>query len=342
MHLKSLLTALLLVTSATTLASPVTLADLPASQQDSAGLRSPKQPNTPPESLPSDPYARYNYRKVVSSQELRPQKGRRTIIVGDIHGGLVGFNGFLKDIKFKRGKDRLILVGDIVSKGPYSLEVINKARALKAKCVRGNHDDKVIRWRGYLDSLSPSEKKLLEEESKSKSEGDIPNLPNYPSDLILNSEHHKLAMTMNKKQYEYLLSCPLILSLPPELSLNKIPIHVVHAGIDPRHSLDKQEPWVLVNIRNIREDGTPLRKAKKGRAWVDQYNDEQNSRDTDGKPDSLIVYGHNASRNLNVKPWTVGIDTGCVYGRALTGYVVETNRILSVPCPVQVDENESD
>ena len=37
---------------------------------------------------------------------------------------------------------------------------------------------------------------------------------------------------------------------------------------------------------------------------------------------STVVYGHAASRGLDVKRWSVGLDTGCLYGRKLTALVL--------------------
>ncbi|KAF9907127.1 hypothetical protein EC991_011267 [Linnemannia zychae] len=277
-----------------------------------------KQPNTPPKSLPSDPYAHYTYEEDYAPVpgSLKPgQKARRTMVVGDVHGSLAGLNAFLKQIKFDASQDEIIFAGDMVAKGPQSLQVIDKAIELQARCVRGNHDDKVLRWRGYLDSLAKNKK-----------------LP-IPSDLEENSEHHEIAKKMTKAQYKYLVSCPLILTIPKELSARKIPIHVVHAGIDPSDNLSKQLPWVLVNVRNILKDGTPSRKKKKGEGWAQQFNDFHSKRVKQGEPDFLLIYGHDAGRSLNVKTWSVGLDTGCVYGRKLSTYVVETGNVYSTPCP---------
>ncbi|OSD06481.1 hypothetical protein PYCCODRAFT_1442647 [Trametes coccinea BRFM310] len=38
---------------------------------------------------------------------------------------------------------------------------------------------------------------------------------------------------------------------------------------------------------------------------------------------STVVYGHAASRDLDVRRWTVGLDTGCLYGRRLTSLVLQ-------------------
>lgn len=37
---------------------------------------------------------------------------------------------------------------------------------------------------------------------------------------------------------------------------------------------------------------------------------------------STVVYGHAAARDLDVRRWTVGLDTGCLYGRRLTALVL--------------------
>ncbi|KAF9159798.1 hypothetical protein BGX21_003068 [Mortierella sp. AD011] len=334
-------------------------------------FESPWKPTTPPKSLPSDPYAHYIYHKELSihhftgtSDDIEgdlevEKRPARTIIVGDVHGNLKGFDGFLKKVKFDSSKDRIILAGDMVAKGPQSLELIDRAMELGALCVRGNHDDKVIRWRGFLDSLSLQQAEALgvelaqdddieenaikEEEFKevfSELVSDVHSaqqplhiqINNVPEDLRRGSAHHDIAKKLSKKQYNYLKNCPLILTLPRELSHNKVPIHVVHAGIDPKRGILKQQPWVLINVRNLLKDGTPSSKKSDGQGWAKTFNDMHHQR-CSTKDDFMIVYGHDAGRSLNVKRWSVGLDTGCVYGRQLTGYVVETGQILSVSCP---------
>lgn len=44
-------------------------------------------------------------------------------MLGDIHGCRDEFLMLLKKAKFKQGEDDLILAGDLVDKGPYSVEV---------------------------------------------------------------------------------------------------------------------------------------------------------------------------------------------------------------------------
>ncbi|CAO3569015.1 unnamed protein product [Mortierella alpina] len=325
-----------------------------------------KEPDTPPRSLPSDPYAQYIYqqeldlsRRPLFMGARKPRKPRRTIVVGDVHGSLDGLNRFLSSVHFDTKRDLLVLAGDLIAKGPQSLEVIDRARQLNAKCVRGNHEDKIIRWRGYLDSLSKTDREALvaedgdePEHDQDDDQGDEISLvetllnnesslgdsmqrqrkrkPKVPSDLNQRSEHYTIARALTKDQYDYIRSCPLILTIPRELSVHNIPVHIVHAGIDPTRTIRKQHPWVLVNIRNVLEDGTPSRKKSQGEGWSKAFNDLHDKR---SKRDFLVVYGHDAGRSLNVRKWSIGLDTGCVYGRELTGYVIETGEIHSVPCP---------
>ncbi|KAG0356050.1 hypothetical protein BG005_005026 [Podila minutissima] len=274
-----------------------------------------KQPNTPPSSQPSDPFAFYNYQSALSTKVQGPSTSARRTIVG-----------------------------------PESLRVIDKALSLNALCVRGNHDDKVIRWRGYLNSLSAQQLTALDLDSASRpTVADIDAMPEYdpdrpdlrplaqlrsiPADLVENSEHHRIAKAMTPQQYQYLAACPLMLAVPRELSVKKVPVYVVHGGIDPAVGIQEQQPWVLMNVRNLLDDGTPYRKKEKGQGWAKAFNDRS-------AREMVVVYGHDAGRSLNVQEWSVGLDSGCVYGRALSGYVIQTGQVYTVPCPNMSEPDE--
>src|SRR6266702_1892930 len=118
------------------------------------------------------------------------------------------------------------------------------------------------------------------------------------------------------------------------------------------------DPWAVLNIRNLRNDNTVSRwviitpsltqfaesafgcnrKKGKGRPWADIWNGTM-SRCAGFEPsaqvggDSLpcypstVVYGHTASRGLDIHRWTVGLDTGCVRDSSIPFFV--SNK----PCP---------
>lgn len=62
--------------------------------------------------------------------------------VGDLQGCLQPLQCLLKEVAFDPAKDRLWLVGDLVNRGPQSLETLRFLYAMRDSltCVLGNHD----------------------------------------------------------------------------------------------------------------------------------------------------------------------------------------------------------
>ena len=63
-----------------------------------------------------------------------------------MHGCADELDALLRKLQPGRD-DRLVLVGDLVAKGPDSRGVVQLARERGALCVRGNHDEAVLRYR---------------------------------------------------------------------------------------------------------------------------------------------------------------------------------------------------
>ena len=74
----------------------------------------------------------------------------RLIAVGDIHGCAVEFAELLDKLQLQRG-DRLVLLGDLVNRGPDSRLVLDLARAAHARCLLGNHELRLLRSRRRAD-----------------------------------------------------------------------------------------------------------------------------------------------------------------------------------------------
>lgn len=72
-------------------------------------------------------------------------EARETIIIGDIHGCIDELNDLLKTISYSPEKHRIILLGDLIDRGPDSLGVVQKARQMNFECVMGNHEQKFLK-----------------------------------------------------------------------------------------------------------------------------------------------------------------------------------------------------
>jgi hypothetical protein len=94
---------------------------------------------------------------------------QRIFVMGDVHGCFKEMNQLLDKIQFQPKHDVLVLTGDLVFRGEDSLGVIRRARELGALCVRGNHDDKVVRLKSFENehgagAMTPPEEVMPEGE----------------------------------------------------------------------------------------------------------------------------------------------------------------------------------
>ncbi len=76
----------------------------------------------------------------------------RDLIVGDIHGCFTKFGAALRDVGFNPDVDRLFSVGDLVDRGPESIDAMNFLACSWVQAVAGNHEDMAVRWpNGKMD-----------------------------------------------------------------------------------------------------------------------------------------------------------------------------------------------
>ena len=86
---------------------------------------------------------------------LGPGLGR-DFVVGDVHGCFDLLEQALAVVAFNPEKDRLILLGDLVDRGPYSKECLDVLSQPWCYCVRGNHEDLLVSYylNGWFDDLA--------------------------------------------------------------------------------------------------------------------------------------------------------------------------------------------
>jgi hypothetical protein len=212
----------------------------------------------------------------------------RTVIVGDVHGCALELEALLDQVGFDTG-DRLVLVGDCIARGPDSLGVLDIVRRTGAVLVRGNHEERIL--------ASPEASEHLPLWGRVGDGGGKSSKP-------LNRIHAEVAASLRPVDWSLLHASPLHFDLPEH------GVRVVHAGVVPGVPIEAQKRSTLLGIRGLGDHGEPLDR-RGGVPWGSRYQ---------GPPH--VVFGHNAGVHPQLHPWATGIDTGCVYGGALTGIVL--------------------
>lgn len=140
--------------------------------------------------------------------------------------------------------------------------------------------------------------------------------------LNKNPSHQVIkALNQSKGQWlTWLQQLPLFLELEGYI--------IVHAGLHPSGSLAKTTQAMALNMRRWPEE-TP-----ESTPWHEQYQGNKG-----------VIFGHDAKQGLvykekDGKAFLIGLDSGCVYGNQLSGFIVEQQQIVQVRakkiyCPIK-------
>lgn len=160
----------------------------------------------------------------------------RTIAIGDVHGCASEFEALLSVLK-PQPEDYIIQVGDLINRGPDSLDVIHMAREHKINCILGNH-----------------ELRLLNARDTSCTE----NLKTYD---------HKTFNQLTEADWDYLKTFSNYLHIPEQ------DIVFVHAGFLPEPAWHSQPIDVITQIQVINSKGQAARRSEAPNAasWVDSW-----------------------------------------------------------------------
>ena len=263
--------------------------------------------------------------------------------IGDIQGCCDELRALLTRIGFSADRDRLWLVGDLVNRGPQSLEVLRFVRALgdNAIVVLGNHDLHLLavacgcrsaRRSDTLDDIlrAPDRDALLEWLAGRP-------LAHFESgDLLV----HAGVVP------QWTVETTMALAREVEVALRDDPRNLFDHmyGDEPDHwspdltGTDRLRFAinVLTRIRVCTSQGRiDLRLKGKppppGSAWIPWFNVEgRRTRDT------RIVFGHWSALGLVLRDDVIGLDSGCVWGGTLTAMDLDDESAghapVSVPC----------
>lgn len=284
----------------------------------------------------------------------------RLIVVGDVHGMRKSLESLLDKVAFDKQKgDHLILVGDLVNKGPDSPGVVDLAIKLGASAVRGNHENAVLNAAAHInatkDSLQHSEGLIGTSSEPESPEADL------PGELVRDSENldkctsapagvskkpspatQSTALALSTCQLDWLAALSLILRIKLPRNLKSSfgdTLVVVHAGLVPNIPLENQDPYSVLHIRSLTrtpndEDRFIAVETHGEESWVmewDQWQDKLASKTT-------VIFGHDAKRRLQLGRYAIGLDSGCLYGNRLSAVVITAidgkigKQIVQVEC----------
>ena len=263
-------------------------------------------------------------------------------LVGDLQGCADAFERLLAETGFSPSRDRLYVLGDLVNRGPDSLGVLRRLRALgdASTCVLGNHD-----W--HLLAVAAG----VRPRHRSDTLDDILDAPDREAWLDwlrhrpMAVHAHGWLMLHAGVVPQWDLATTLALAGDLERALRDSPPREFLGamfGNEPlrwRDSLAGAERLrftlnTLTRIRFVADDGTLDFATKDGaeaappgyHAWFDAP-----GRRTAGTP---IAFGHWSTLGLLDRPDVLGLDTGCVWGGKLTAARIDGARreIVQVRC----------
>jgi diadenosine tetraphosphatase ApaH/serine/threonine PP2A family protein phosphatase len=161
----------------------------------------------------------------------------RLIAVGDIHGCHKEFEDLLEKLDLKKD-DRLILLGDLVNRGPDSSRVVELARDHATVSLLGNHE---LRQLNYRRTDDPTHLKKYDYDTMEQLRG---------------------------KDWDYLETMPLT------YEDEELGIVFVHAGFLPDKPWQKQPARIVTRIQVVDKDGEPRKRAEAPDAphWSELWN----------------------------------------------------------------------
>lgn len=228
------------------------------------------------------------------------------MFIGDIQGCADELDDLLEALDFDPARHELIALGDTVNRGPDSAGVLRRLIELGADSLLGNHDLHLLGCAVGRRSQRP---------------GDT-------LDTVLNAPDREQLLAWLRRR-------PLVRGWED--------IVAVHAGLHPAW----KEPEVVARPLEdaIRRGLLPLDDAALRFMTTVRHCDATGRRPRDDsrpgpgfapwdefyRGERTVVFGHWAMRGLVRRARVRGLDTGCVWGGALSAWIAEEERIVSVP-----------
>ena len=258
-----------------------------------------------------------------------------TYAIGDVQGCFDELQALLARLDFG-SRDRLWFVGDLVNRGPKSLEVLRFVRSLgsRAVTVLGNHDLHLVTQHEGFER--PRKDDTIHDVLAAP---DRKELVDWLRKRPMMHASGEFAMVHAGLLPQWTIKRALRLAREVEGALRRRNYRDFLAnmyGSKPDEWSDKLEGWdrlrVIVNAMTRMRFATPEGKmdfyakgtaTPKGyRAWFDLRPKEKSS----------LICGHWSALGLTLRPRLAALDSGCVWGGKLSALRLEDRTLYQVPC----------
>ena len=264
-------------------------------------------------------------------------------LIGDLQGCCAPFERLLAAIGFSPSRDRVYVLGDLVNRGPDSLGVLRRLRALEgaATCLLGNHDLHLLAVAhgvrkphrsdtldaildapdrdAWLDWLRAQRLAVHEHGWLMVHAGVV---PQWDAEQTVSLAREVEAMLGGPEAHDFL---PRMYGNEPE------------QWDDALQGVDRWRCVVnaLTRLRFCRADGTMEFKTKEGAGGAPEGHMpwfEVPGRRTAGTP---VAFGHWSTLGLIDREDLLCLDTGCIWGGKLTAARIDGGRreIIQIDCP---------
>jgi len=268
-----------------------------------------------------------------------------TYVIGDVHGCSETLRTLLAEAPFRADEDRLWLVGDLVNRGPDSLGVLRWARETSERmgerfvAVLGNHEVHLLARAVGVAEPRPHDTldDLLTAPDRDRLVAWVRRLPLLHRDGDTLLFHGGLLPSWTADQSEALAREVEALLRSPDGD-RLLACYAARDGNfdDHCHGGDPAARAscalaVLTLLRVVRPDGRPRcdftgrpEEAPAGdRAWFEVPGRRS--------ADARVVFGHWATLGLHLAPPVHAVDSGCVWGGALTALRLEDGALFQAP-----------
>jgi len=215
---------------------------------------------------------------------------------------------------------RTIVIGDLHGCHQEALELLDLAQATSSDRVifagdlvdRGPHPRQCVELAmKYECVLGNHEEKHLQQRHR--------------PDERLSPDHLATRRALGPEHYAYFEKLPLFIRLPEANAV------VVHAGTFPGVAVEQQSPHHLLHLQCIKPPATksfwPSKAPADHTFWPHHWAGPER-----------VIFGHSVLTKPLVLEHAVGIDTGAVFGGALTAVILPEWRLVSVPSRLQASK----